>query len=132
MNLRLVLKIVGRVLLFESLTLLPPLGVALWYGEDPMPFVSTFVLVAFLGAFLASLSAPPAFFARESWALTVAWSWEAGGVSAAPRTPGVRQGADTAYGAESNSTPVGRHEEKKPQKREAIFPLFFCCDAVIG
>ena len=67
MNLRLVLKIVGRVLLFESLTLLPPLGVALWYGEDPMPFVSTFVLVAFLGAFLASLSAPPTFFAREGF-----------------------------------------------------------------
>ena len=67
MNLLLVLKIVGRVLLFESLTLLPPLGVALWYGEDPMPFVSTFVLVAFLGAFLASLSAPPTFFAREGF-----------------------------------------------------------------
>ena len=54
--------------------------------------------------------------------VSVAWPWEAGGVSAAPRTPCVRQGAGAVYGAESDSAAVGRREEKEPQKHEAIFP----------
>ena len=82
--------------------------------------------------------------------VSVAGSWEAGGVSAAPRTPGVRQGAGAVYGSESYSAAVGRHEEKEPQKRERLFPLFcgkthsrfcstsplaerkLCCAAMIG
>ncbi len=56
--------------------------------------------------------------------LTAAWPWEAGGVSAAPRAPCVRQGAGAGYGAEPDGAAVGRREEKEPQKREEIFPLF--------
>ena len=40
------------------------------------------------------------------------------GVSAAPRTPGVRQGAGAVYGSESDSAPVDRRKEKEPQKCE--------------
>ena len=57
-------------------------------------------------------------------AFLVTGSWEAGGVSAAPRTPCVRQGAGAAYGAEPDVAAVGRREGKEPQKRERLFPLF--------
>ena len=53
--------------------------------------------------------------------------WEAGGVSAAPRTPCVRQGASAAYGAEPDSAAVGRHEEKRGEraaKTRTALPAF--------
>ena len=67
MNLTLVLKIVGRVLLFECFTLLLPMAVALGYGEDPAPFAATIALVSLLGVLLSLLPAKGAFFAREGF-----------------------------------------------------------------
>ena len=57
MNLKLVSRLVGRVLLVEAFFMLLPLAVALLYQEDPAPFLLTILLMAILGL---ALSAVPA------------------------------------------------------------------------
>ncbi len=74
MNLRLVLNVVGRVMLIETLTLLFPLAVALIYGESPLPFLYTMAILAILGAVLSALPAKQSFFAREGFC-TVGLIW---------------------------------------------------------
>ena len=49
MNLKLVFKLVGKVLLVEAAALALPLVVALLYREDPMPFVYTILLMLAVG-----------------------------------------------------------------------------------
>ena len=49
MNYKLMLRMLGRTLQVEALCLLLPLLVALWYHEDPRPFLYTIVPVALLG-----------------------------------------------------------------------------------
>ena len=44
MNLKLVSRLVGRVLLVEAFFMLLPLAVALLYQEDPAPFLLTILL----------------------------------------------------------------------------------------
>ena len=44
MNIKLVLKLVGRVLLIEAAALAVPLAAALIYREDPLPFLLSIVL----------------------------------------------------------------------------------------
>ena len=68
MNLKLVFKVVGRVLLLESIALFLPLLVALLYGESPKPFLLTIALVAGMGALLSSLSARRSFYLRDGFA----------------------------------------------------------------
>ena len=46
MNLKLVLKLVGRIMLVETVAMLLPLFVALLYGESIMPFVWSILLMA--------------------------------------------------------------------------------------
>ena len=46
MNLKLVSRLVGRVLLVEAFFMLLPLAVALLYQEDPAPFLLTILLGA--------------------------------------------------------------------------------------
>ena len=46
MNIKLILKLLGRILLVESVALLLPLVVALLYREDPMPFVWSILISA--------------------------------------------------------------------------------------
>ncbi len=74
MNLKVVLKIVGRVLLVEAAALALPLLVGLFYGEDPTPFLLTIAIVAALGLGLSSLPAGRDFFAREGF-FTVGLIW---------------------------------------------------------
>ncbi len=74
MNLKVVLKIVGRVLLVEAAALVLPLLVGLFYGENPAPFLLTIAIVAALGLGLSSLPAGRDFFAREGF-FTVGLIW---------------------------------------------------------
>jgi len=74
MNLKLVFKVVGRVLLLESIALLLPLLVALLYGEALKPFLLTIALVAGTGGLLSSLSARHSFYLRDGFA-TVGLIW---------------------------------------------------------
>ena len=67
MNLKLVLKLVGRIFLIEAAALAIPLVVALLYGEDPVPFLLTIVIVTAIGLALSSLPAKKQFFAREGF-----------------------------------------------------------------
>ena len=74
MNLKLVFKVVGRVLLLESAALLLPLLVALLYGEALRPFLLTIALVAGTGGLLSTLSARRSFYLRDGFA-TVGLIW---------------------------------------------------------
>ena len=67
MNIKLVLKLVGRVLLIEAAALAVPLGVALLYREDPMPFLTAIAVVALCGFGLSTLPSQPRFFVREGF-----------------------------------------------------------------
>ena len=67
MNIKLVLKLVGRVLLLEAAALAVPLVVALLYQEDPFPFLLAIAIVAAAGFGLSALPAQQKFFAREGF-----------------------------------------------------------------
>ncbi len=74
MNIKLVLKLVGRVLLLEAVALALPLAVALLYRETPVPFLLSIAIVAAVGFGLSALPAQPKFFTREGFA-TVGLIW---------------------------------------------------------
>ena len=74
MNLKVVLKIVGRVITMEAFVLLLPMLVAMIYGEDTTPFMVTIVLVLFTGIILSSINSTKEFFIREGF-FTVALIW---------------------------------------------------------
>ena len=66
MNIKLVLKLVGRILLVEAVALVLPLMVALLYREDPTPFLLTIAIVAACGLGLSALPCRSRqFFTRE-------------------------------------------------------------------
>ncbi|MCI9156415.1 MAG: TrkH family potassium uptake protein, partial [Lawsonibacter sp.] len=67
MNIKLVLKLVGRVLLLEAAALALPLAVALLYRESPVPFLLAIAIVASVGLGLSALPAKPQFFTREGF-----------------------------------------------------------------
>ena len=67
MNLKLVLKVVGRVMLMEAAALVLPLVVALLYGESPVPFLLTIAIVAAAGLALAFLPCKRHFSVREGF-----------------------------------------------------------------
>jgi len=74
MNIKLVLKLVGRVLLLEAAALAIPLTVALLYREDPLPFLLAIAIVAAVGAALSALPAKSQFFTREGFtAVALIW-----------------------------------------------------------
>ena len=79
MNLKLVLKVVGRVLLIEAAAMAIPLAVALLYGESPLPFLISIAIVAAAGLLLSSLRTDRRFYAREGFG-TVALIWLITGV----------------------------------------------------
>ena len=68
MNIKLVLKLVGRVLLLEAAALALPLAAALLYHEDPAPFLLSIAIVAAFGFGLSALPAKSQFFTREGFA----------------------------------------------------------------
>ena len=68
MNLKLVLKLVGRLMLIEAAAMAIPLAVALLCRESPLPFLLSMGIVAACGALLSSLPARQQFFSREGFA----------------------------------------------------------------
>ena len=68
MNIRFVLRLVGRVELIVAAVMLLPLGTALLYGEDPMPFVYSIAIVLCVSLPLSLLPAQPEFYQREGFA----------------------------------------------------------------
>ena len=69
MNLRLILRTLGRTLQLEALFLLLPMAVAMGYREDPRPFLFTILPTAFLGTALSRLRTRPEFYHREGFAV---------------------------------------------------------------
>ena len=67
MNIKLVLKLVGRVLLIETAALAIPLAVALLYRESPLPFLLAIAVLAAVGFGLSALPAKQQFFTREGF-----------------------------------------------------------------
>ena len=79
MNLKLVLKVVGRVLLIEAACLLLPALAALIYREDLTPFFLSAAITAAVGFALSRTKTKPQFFTREGFC-TVGLIWLATGV----------------------------------------------------
>lgn len=82
MNLKLVLKLVGRIMLVETVAMLLPLFVALLYGESIMPFVWSILLMAVVGGGLAYMPARTQFYTREGF-FAVGLIWVVTGVAGA-------------------------------------------------
>ena len=74
MNIRFVLKLVGRVELMVAASMLIPMAVAMLYEESTMPFVYSIAVMVCLCLPLALLPAQPGFFQREGFA-TVGLIW---------------------------------------------------------
>ena len=80
MNFKLVLRITGFTLLIEAAAMLLPMGVALLYGESPIPFLSAILIILAAAAVPVLLFKPkPDFFAREGF-FTVGLIWVLFGV----------------------------------------------------
>ena len=67
MNVKLVFKVLGHILRIESVFLLLPAMVALVYGESPLPFLATALLLLCVGQGLCRLKTSPHFFTREGF-----------------------------------------------------------------
>ena len=67
MNLKLVFKVVGKVILIEACTMLLSLLVALIYREDPLPFLLSIAVTAAVGFALSRLKTRPQFYTREGF-----------------------------------------------------------------
>ena len=65
MNYKLMLRMLGRTLQVEALCLIIPMLVALYYQEDPLPFLYTILPVGILGTLLARLRSNAEFFSQE-------------------------------------------------------------------
>ncbi len=74
MNFKLVLRITGMTLLLESAVMVLPMMVALFYGESPLPFLKTILILLVVGLILRSMKAKKDFFAREGFC-TVGLIW---------------------------------------------------------
>lgn len=67
MNYKLMLRMLGRTLQVEALCLIIPMLVALYYQEDPLPFLYTILPVGILGTLLARLRSNAEFFSQEGF-----------------------------------------------------------------
>ena len=67
MNFKLVFNIAGKVLLVETVSLFPPLLVALIYRESPLPFLYTIGILLCFAFTLCSIPYKRHFFAREGF-----------------------------------------------------------------
>ena len=74
MNIKLVLKLLGRVELVVAATMLLPMAVALLYGESPAPFLWSIGIIVCLSIPLSLFSTEPVFYQREGFA-TVGLIW---------------------------------------------------------
>ena len=67
MNIRRILNVVGRLLQIESLALVLPLLVAVFYQESIFPFVVSIALTVTVGFLLSSLPSQKHFYARDGF-----------------------------------------------------------------
>ena len=74
MNIRFVLKLVGRIELLVAASMLPSMAVSLSYGESPRPFLLAIAIALCVCVPLSLLPAQPVFFQREGFA-TVGLIW---------------------------------------------------------
>ena len=79
MNIKLILKLLGRILLVESVALLLPLVVALLYREAPMPFVWSILITLAVGLSLSYIPTKTEFFLLEGF-VSVGLIWLMTGV----------------------------------------------------
>ena len=80
MNIKLVLKVLGRVELVVAASMVLPLACALLYGEDPSPFLYSMGTIACISLPLSFLPTKPSFFLREGF-VTVGLIWLFTGVA---------------------------------------------------
>ena len=62
MNIKLVLRLVGRVMAAESFALFFPMAVALLYRESPVPFLLSILIILAISLPLASMRTEKHFF----------------------------------------------------------------------
>ncbi len=74
MNFKLVFRVTGKTLLVEAACLVLPLLVALFYRENPAPFLLSIAILLAVGGLLSRLPASDHFFAREGF-FTVGLIW---------------------------------------------------------
>jgi len=55
-NFGIIIKVLGTLLLFESIVLIGPLGISLYYGESPYPFLYTIVILMLSGGAMSTFS----------------------------------------------------------------------------
>ena len=79
MNIKLILKLLGRILLVESVALLLPLVVALLYHESPLPFVWSILITLAVGLSLSYIPTKKQFFLLEGF-VSVGLIWLMTGV----------------------------------------------------
>ena len=80
MNFKTVFRVAGFTLLVEAAAMLLPMGVALYYGEDPSPFLKTIAIMVVLGLLsVFALRGQRKFFAREGF-FSVGLIWVLSGV----------------------------------------------------
>lgn len=72
MNYKLILRMLGRTLLLEACCLLLPLLVSLYYGETPLPFVYTILILSVISLPLAFVKSKTQFFAQEGFVIVAA------------------------------------------------------------
>ncbi|OUN23037.1 TrkH family potassium uptake protein [Pseudoflavonifractor sp. An85] len=80
MNFKTVFRVAGFTLLVEAAAMLLPMAVALYYGEDPSPFLKTIAIMVVLGLLsVFGLRGQRKFFAREGF-FSVGLIWVLSGV----------------------------------------------------
>jgi len=67
MNLKLVLRVIGRVLMLEAAALVLPMVVALLYGESAVPFALTICILLAAGLLMSAIPSAPHFYSREGF-----------------------------------------------------------------
>lgn len=72
MNYKLILRMLGRTLLLEAAALLLPLFVSLYYGETPLPFVYTIIILSAISLPLAFIKSNTQFYAQEGFVVVAA------------------------------------------------------------
>ena len=76
MNRRLVLSLTGKLIVYESLSMIVPLVVSLMYGgEDMMPFIYSIIITAFSGFFLSLIKPTDNKFRSREGCAAVALTW---------------------------------------------------------
>lgn len=75
MNIRIILKTIGAVLNLTAALLLLPLACALYFKENPFPYINTMVIALFSGLILSNIKTKAkTFFAKEGF-VTVGLVW---------------------------------------------------------